>query len=128
MDTKVKFTALIVDDDEEIGEEISETIELIGGMPVYFANPVTCLEYLRRQCCAFEVVLVDLAMPSLNGLEFLELAHKQIASKPAKFILTGLSELGRQEISLPPDVTLLRKPVSTTEIWEKIGRPFASKR
>jgi len=128
MDAKFKFTALIVDDDEDIGEEISETIELIGGMPVYFQCPLVCLAHLKHQRCAFEVVLADLAMPSLNGLEFLELARKEILSEPAKFILTGLSEICGQEIELPPDVTLLRKPLSTSEIWERIGHPFASKR
>jgi CheY-like chemotaxis protein len=68
------FTALILDDDEEIIVEISEAIEMLGGKVDAFSNPLKCLESLRNHRSPYDLVIVDLAMPVVNGLTFLKMA------------------------------------------------------
>ncbi|WP_435141987.1 response regulator [Pseudopelagicola sp. nBUS_19] len=115
----------MVDDEEVIVEEITETIEFLGGKAVGFSCPIECLSYLRQQNYSFDLILADLSMPALNGLRLLELASKEILNTPKKFLITGVAEIDGEVIEVPHDVAVYHKPLSTQKLQQLILSIFS---
>lgn len=115
------FSALVVDDDVDVGSELVEALNLIGADTLYFSSPVTCLEYLRSNNRCFDIVIADFAMPTFNGIEFLRLASLEIENSPSLFIMTGLAEFDGKPFEPDADVTLLPKPFTVFQLKEKVG-------
>lgn len=118
------FTALVLDDDEEIVEEVAEAIAMIGGRVNAFSDPVKCIEYLKTHHCSYDVMIVDLSMPLLNGLDFLKKASRYVANSPRQFLMTGLAELEGKHVESNSMLTVLHKPLSISELREKVRHPL----
>lgn len=77
---------LLVDDEEELVETLAERLEIRG----IDAEAVTCGEDALRLLLdyAFDVVLLDVKMPGISGLEVLKLIRRQ---RPATqvILITG---------------------------------------
>ena len=116
------FTALILDDDEEIIVEISEAIEMLGGKVDAFSNPLKCLESLRNHRSPYDLVIVDLAMPVVNGLTFLKMASPFFVNSPKQFLITGLAELPGERIGGSLNLEVLMKPISVSDLGNEIRR------
>jgi len=64
---------LVVEDDDTIRETVSEALELEGYRVTAATNGRSALDLLQRQ--RFELVLLDLMLPGLHGLELFRLLH-----------------------------------------------------
>ncbi len=117
------FTALVVDDEEEIGREVEEAIGLIGGSAVSYSCAETCLEYLDKSGHGFDVIIADLAMPAMSGLDFLQRACQILDTSPRCFLMTGLPEFQGSEISDSKHFQLLSKPISLRVLKQKVRPP-----
>lgn len=96
-----RFTALVLDDDEQVLEEIAEVISIIGGVVSAFNNPTECLNYLEKNPSDYDLVIVDLAMTTINGVEFLKKASELLSSSTRKLLITGLAELDGKKLKKP---------------------------
>ncbi len=119
----MELKVLIVDDARHVGVEMLEMIEAIGGQGTFYYCPTTCLEALRQSPQAFGWMLVDFAMPRINGLEFLEAASKLVTNDPRKIIMSGLAEINGKAIEMGPGVEFLSKPIRLSTLKEKMGHP-----
>lgn len=77
---------LVVDDEPEVAASISEVIALSGYMCTYAASPAEAIELLRRH--RFDVVLADMLMPGMDGLELLEEA-RQVCPGSRGILMSG---------------------------------------
>lgn len=111
---------LVVDDDADIRESITDVLEMRGFRVKTAVNGAQALEILRgggRPC----VILLDLMMPILNGWEFCAEQRKDaaLAALPVVVISGGGStnakaaDLGVTEF--------LRKPLELAAILEVVG-------
>lgn len=73
MEKKIKL--LIVDDEEAFLNAIARRLEMRGFIVSKAANGKVALEIVRTQ--QFDLALVDLKMPGMNGKELLELLKKE---------------------------------------------------
>ena len=64
---------LIVDDEPRLGEALQRSLEMDGHTAVYLSDPEAALRALRAR--AFDVLLTDLVMPGIDGLEVLRRAR-----------------------------------------------------
>jgi len=62
---------LVVEDDIEIAEVVAEALEFVGCHVSRATNGLSALEMLSQDS-GFHVVLLDLMMPVMNGLEMLQ--------------------------------------------------------
>jgi DNA-binding NtrC family response regulator len=87
-----KIKIAIVDDEQDILDMISKYLTREGSFDVYtFANPLNALSSIND---TFDVVLLDIMMPQLNGLEVLVKIQEQ--KLPAKVIMmTAYSTLDK---------------------------------
>ena len=107
---------LAVEDEPEYLEMLKMVMDSIGHSIVIAKNGVDAIRMLEKE--KIDVIMSDVAMPSMNGIEF----HKQLREreqyKDTPFIfLTGVSNLKqvKQECSSPKDL-LLQKPVSVERL------------
>ena len=107
---------LAVEDEPEYLEMLKMVMDSIGHSIVIAKNGLEAIRLLEKE--KIDVIMSDVAMPSMDGIEF----HKQIREKQqykeTPFIfLTGVSNLGKvkEQCSSPKDL-LLQKPVSVERL------------
>jgi CheY-like chemotaxis protein len=99
---------LIVEDDPDVASSIREVVEEQGYRVAVAENGREALSLLERERPA--VMLVDLFMPIMNGVELLKVVKKspKLASIP-RIIMTGAND---SMIGVREDVSVLYKPVN----------------
>jgi two-component system chemotaxis response regulator CheY len=113
----VAFHALIVDDSSAVRAFVRASLEERGFARVEEAE--TGFEALRLLASnAFDIVIVDVNMPDINGLELLAFMKKSPRQQAARRILisTEVGKLGTQRgMELGADA-FLRKPFDVDEL------------
>jgi CheY-like chemotaxis protein len=107
-------TVLVVDDDPGIRESVTEVLTGEGYRVLQAgdgAEALGHLAHLAERC----VVLLDLAMPRMNGLEFLaELSRRGEIGRTPVLVMSANAHPG--ELDHPQVVALLRKPFELDEL------------
>jgi CheY-like chemotaxis protein len=116
--TAVCRSILVVDDDDDIRDALSEVLRAAGHQVMTAANGREALDILRQgpDVC---LVLLDLMMPVMDGYRFLELQAQdpQLAAVPVAIITAGTVDRGRAT-----RVTLLRKPIKLPQLMTVIAQ------
>lgn len=90
--SKKKFKILIVDDETDLRLMFKDIIESVGYIAEEAVDGVDCLEKLEKYKNEYDLVLLDLMMPRMDGME----ALTEIKENPKKYgnlpvlILTNL--------------------------------------
>ena len=71
--------ALIIEDDEAMGRVMQITLQRAGFQTAYAPNGFAALNMLEQQLP--DVLLLDIAMPGMNGWESLDAINKQYPDK-----------------------------------------------
>jgi len=107
---------LVVDDDDELRAVIMDELGNSGVTPVPAADADSAIERIDG---SVDVLLTDLMLPGINGVELIERARAQRPDLPA-ILMTGAAT---SEIPpLPPGVVLLRKPFPMEALIQEIDR------
>ena len=82
------LTILIVDDEEELTTLYKEFVRTMGYDAVSFTNPLLALEHYKQRVDKYSLIITDLRMPGMCGLEF---AHKirELDSSVKIFLITA---------------------------------------
>lgn len=111
---------MLVDDDEDIRELMSETLMAKGFVVLQAGNGLEAMEVLKETERLPSVVLLDMAMPTMDGPTFL----RARAEDP---ILKDIPVLAISGSPPPKAATeeiegFLRKPVEVTQLLQAIGQ------
>src|SRR5215470_1886686 len=79
-------TILVVDDERDIRESLRGILEEEGYKVLLAESGEACLEQLKKRAC--EVVLLDIWLPGIDGLDVLE-RIKQIEDGPEVIMISG---------------------------------------
>ena len=102
---------LIVDDEENIAKMLKRMIDNEGYCSTVEINSVKALELLKNNPTKFRILITDVTMPELTGIEMVTLAMEHnIQFKPI-FITGRVTEAILQSIHEIPNVTILDKPI-----------------
>lgn len=86
----MKYKLLIVDDEEEVREFISERYKLMG-MEIYLAqNGKEAIEILSKE--KINIVISDILMPVMNGIELMKVIRNEYSMVKA-IMITGHVDL-----------------------------------
>ncbi|HXF95786.1 MAG TPA: sigma-54 dependent transcriptional regulator [Gemmatimonadales bacterium] len=110
-DLRAGIRVLVVDDEHTLRETCASVLRLEGYDVTVEGRGQEALEILRRQ--PFDIVLVDLYMPQVSGLELLEAA---LATNPDSIVvvMTG-------NPSIESSVEALRRGA-----WDYLAKPFSA--
>jgi CheY-like chemotaxis protein len=106
---------LIVDDDLDIRETLSELLEHRGFDVVTAENGLAALKLLRSSRAAPSVILLDLMMPVMDGYSFLEERKKDsaLATIPVAIVTAGHAVDRGRLGNAPPIVS---KPIDVSKL------------
>jgi DNA-binding response OmpR family regulator len=110
---------LVVDDDTDLRDTIAELLEIEGHVAVRAPDGERALEALGTDPGKFDLVLLDLRMPRIDGWQ---VAERIGSSVPIVVISAEVS------INLPPNASgKLKKPFTMAELREAVqhGRQSA---
>jgi two-component system chemotaxis response regulator CheY len=123
----VAFHALIVDDSSAVRAFVRASLEASGFAAVDEAE--TGFEALRLLASnSFDVVIVDVNMPDINGLELLAFLRKSPRQQAARRILISTQGDGpdtRRGLELGADA-FLQKPFDVEELRSLVRKLLAS--
>ncbi|TCT07912.1 response regulator [Aquabacter spiritensis] len=117
---------LLVDDDPDVLVELSEGLAALG-LPVRTADTaVVALDLVQRHE-DLQVIVTDLQMPRIDGIELLQKLSMRKRSRPlAAIVVTGHASLDRAVGALRlKAVDFLQKPVLPEEVAHAVHRAFS---
>ena len=119
---------ILIADDDRISIKLAEFVLQKDGYDVVTVNSgEACIEYLKKEH-SVDLVLLDIEMPELNGIETLERirADESIADTKV-FFLTGNEFSRYEDVSRRLDVLdFISKPMYGPEMLERINKVFAN--
>jgi len=120
-DASSKQTLLIVDDDERIRRVLTRQLAKEPFHVVTASSAEEALEVLKSPHPGPALIITDVRMPGLNGLEFLREIRALSADVPV-MIVTGFADLEVEEAaSLDPQVILLEKPFTRSRLLKRLN-------
>ncbi|MBW0446502.1 hybrid sensor histidine kinase/response regulator [bacterium M00.F.Ca.ET.228.01.1.1] len=102
---------LLVDDDVETAEAVGELLKLVGHNPTITGSPQEALRLLEAE--SFDVLVTDLSMPAMPGLE---LAERATQMRPTLRVIFASGHEMPAVSTLPFRWGALRKPYSIDEL------------
>jgi CheY-like chemotaxis protein len=112
------MNVLVVDDDRDVREMMVGLLSELGFAVMEAADGAVGLATLERWMP--DLLLVDYAMPGMNGAEFVERALRRIGKVPVVFV-TGYANSDGIEGVLGKDALVLRKPFRAAELQTALG-------
>ncbi len=112
---------LVVDDEEVIRESFRELLSMQGYGATIAGNGIEGLEQLEKG--AFDLVIVDINMPKLDGIDFCREAIKKYPYLKDKFLfITGdlYGEMEALSMFIKHDTKVMKKPLSKNELLESV--------
>jgi PAS domain S-box-containing protein len=111
---------LLVDDEEPVRDVLRRLLERLGYRVTALGDPVEALEGVGKPTGAPDLLITDLSMPALSGLE---LGSRLAARRPEvpQILLTGYAEeLTRSQLQAAGFHRVLRKPVDLRELGQAV--------
>ena len=118
---------MVLDDDLDLVNLIKTGLQKNGYNVFAFTDPPLALEHFKINSSKYDIVISDLRMPSMNGIEFLENV-KGIRSDIKIFLMTAfeIDDLKSQIESLKIDKFFV-KPFSIRELNATIHNYYLTK-
>ena len=107
---------LIVEDDEDTAESLKDTIEVMGYKSDVAGNGKVALDYLRQEPTKYCLVLLDLAMPVMNGWGFLSEYHSDSTISGIPVIVVTAIPRVHARVAAEDAAGFLQKPVDTVRL------------
>lgn len=121
---------LLVDDDELLCEVLASFLEMAGFAVVRASNGREGLERLADQP-AFDLVILDLLMPEMDGIRFLRVVNKDGPQPPPPPPVLVLSASATADVvdalDFPCVVGVIRKPIQPPVLLERIAAIFGAR-
>ena len=88
MQSSSSLSFLVIDDEQELAHLYKEFIREIGYDVVSFTNPVLALEHYKQCFDKYSLIVTDLRMPGMSGIEFAN-KIRELNSKVKIFLTTA---------------------------------------
>ncbi len=114
----VQRSVLVIDDDEDFADGVSEILELAGFRVVVAHSGEAGIEVCAHD--TFDAALIDIGLPGINGVECL-MRLKKMNPKTRGFLLTGFSADHITEQGFEAGaVEILTKPVEPNDLVRRL--------
>ena len=110
-------TILLVDDEEEIRRTYANILQVLGYRVITVCDGEEALGAFDDSSDEIDLVVMDVVMPKVGGIEAVRVMRQKRSSLPVIFI-TGYERGALEEYSVIPGIRVLPKPV-TLRVFEK---------
>ncbi len=118
---------LFIDDEESTLKMMSTMLTKLGFRVKVFSSPRLALEVFRQEPAAFDLLITDLTMPEMNGIELISALHEIREDLPV-ILLTGYGKEIENNLSLARYgiSKLLKKPVKMAQLTREINEVISA--
>ena len=113
---------LVVDDEEDIRNFLATILNRAGYRVGRAADPHQALDLLHKM--PYELLITDLAMPGMNGLDLLDLLRQRNIKWPAILITSHPTAAIRDRVAAA-GVRLIEKPLLNDTLFQSIHSSFS---
>jgi len=115
---------VVIDDESELAELMGELLADSGMDVRIFDDPVRALEVLKKE--AVDLVISDLKMPRLSGVQVFEEIHRMRPHDPCRFVLISGGVLNEREFAHHPLKIdgFISKPYTEEQFLEVVRNCF----
>jgi CheY-like chemotaxis protein len=110
-----KRVVLVVDDDEILEEYIQTVLHKHGYTSESFTDPVKAIDFFREHSEAVDLIVSDICMPRINGIELAQYAKRVKPEIPLIFVSSDGMKLDEARLIGGTQACLL-KPVSRNHL------------
>ena len=116
----VNAKIMVVDDEKILSELLKDILQSLGCEVMVFSSPDTAMDYYRSNH-SFDVVMLDVLMPHVSGVELYE-KMKKITPEMKFVFMSGYSKDTEVEkiVEISSDVAFIKKPYSAADLSEKL--------
>lgn len=122
--TRNKFIS-VIDDDPDIVLLFYEALRSMGGFTIFkFTDPKVALQHIKINRDAYVLIISDLRMPDINGLELIK-STKDLNRNIRTILMTAFDIDDRlfQEYMKSEIINgFLQKPVEIKELYSEVNR------
>lgn len=115
---------MIVDDEQDILVLFRDYLQTKGFNVQTFQNPVQALTEFQYAPSSYSLIISDIRMPQMSGLQFIERIGR--INKDVKVIFMTAFDLEIQKITRKNMSEFLKKPVSLQELFVAVNRVLES--
>lgn len=115
---------LLAEDDETMRQFLSRSLEKAGYEVVSVSHGIEALPHLAKG--NFDLLLTDIVMPGMDGIELARRAAKMYKDLPVMFI-TGFAAVAMDRSQeRPKNSKLLQKPFHLKDLVDEVDRVLAA--
>jgi PAS domain S-box-containing protein len=113
---------LVVDDEVALTNILERLLKLLNYQPTVCNSPIRALALFNNNPRQFDLVITDLAMPEMNGLELVRKIRTVNSRVPILLVSGFIATLDQREMKQTGISELIAKPVSPQDIAQAIKR------
>lgn len=117
-------SVMVVDDEEELAHLFMELLKGSGYNTVAFTDPLLALEHFRSNPEQYSLILSDLRMPGMNGIELAK-RIRDYNSRVKILLITAFYDTENQnndaDLKEANISTVLKKPIKLTELRTQVN-------
>ncbi|MBI3301043.1 MAG: response regulator [Deltaproteobacteria bacterium] len=118
-------TVLVVDDNKDMVEILTRLLSRHGLNALYAYNGRDCLEIVRSR--PVDVIVLDVMMPGMNGLEVCE-ELKQLPASPPIILLTAKDDMATRAAGMALGVSeFVVKPINNRDLLARIRTQISTR-
>ncbi|MBN2013171.1 PAS domain S-box protein [candidate division KSB1 bacterium] len=120
-------SVLVVDDEPAVGNVLVKMLERLGYKVERYSSSIDALKEVHRRFDAFDLLISDLTMPNMTGLELAEQIRK-IRSDIPVIIMTGYGDNLTDDVQKRYDIQkVIAKPIDLRELSNAIRQVIGQK-
>ncbi|HVP07688.1 MAG TPA: response regulator [Candidatus Acidoferrum sp.] len=109
-----ELRVLVVDDDDQIRDILGDMLNLDGHIAVSCSDGYTALKSLESE--PFDIMITDLGMPGMSGLDLAAAAHQKHPQMPIAMITGWGAQLDHDEVAVKGIRAILPKPFHLKDV------------
>ena len=120
---------LIVDDEPDVNLAVKIVLEENGFQVNTFTDPFLALENFRKKAGMYDLLMLDIKMPDMNGFELYKQIKKIDDKVKVCFLTAGEMDYEQFEKELSPVLEnncFIQKPIDNETLIKRLNRIIAS--
>jgi two-component system cell cycle sensor histidine kinase/response regulator CckA len=119
-------TILVVEDNDMVRKLTCDMLTNLGYQVLVAENPDRCIELVKERKCPFHLLLTDVVMPKMNGVDLFDTLHLMLPNLKVLFMSGYASDvIGRHGV-LDEKINFIQKPFSLHALSQKVRHALDS--
>ncbi|MGN6709543.1 MAG: response regulator [Candidatus Nitrosocosmicus sp.] len=121
------LSILIVDDEVDLGLLLKQFLDKQGFDAIYFSNPLLAFEHLKNSNSNYCLIIADLRMPGLSGIDLSIKIRTEINPSIKIFLITAfdIADLKDNSDFISAKIErIIQKPIKLSSLRQIISQTF----